>query len=101
VLAFAGHEIESFEEIYINDEVATIDGSGNVTSPSRYSGLVTIKEHLGTSTQAADSSLVSAVSGWTGNHRLVYQKLVLSLRVRRYTTQGTQQLLGLTILPYA
>ena len=70
VLAFAGHEIESFEEIYINDEVATIDGSGNVTSPSRYSGLVTIKEHLGTSTQAADSSLVSAVSGWTGNHRL-------------------------------
>ena len=70
LLAFAGHEIESFEQIYINDEVATIDGSGNVTSPSRYSGLVTIKEHLGTSTQAADSSLVSAVSGWTGNHRL-------------------------------
>jgi hypothetical protein len=70
VLAFTGHEIESFEEIYINDEVATIDGSGNVTSPSRYSGLVTIKEHLGTADQAADSSLVSAVSGWTGNHRL-------------------------------
>ncbi len=70
VLAFAGHEIESFEQIYINDEVATISPSGNVTSPSRYSGLVTIKEHLGTSTQAADSSLVSAVSGWTGDHRL-------------------------------
>ena len=70
VLAFAGHEIESFEQIYINDEVAAIDGSGNVTSPSRYSGLVTIKEHLGTSTQAADSSLVSAGFGWTGNHRL-------------------------------
>ena len=70
VLAFAGHEIESFEQIYINDEVATIDGSGNVTSPSRYSGLVTIKEHLGTADQAADSSLVSAVSGWTGDHRL-------------------------------
>ena len=70
VLAFAGHEIESFEQIYINDEVATIDGSGNVTSPSLYSGLVTIKEHLGTADQAADSSLVSAVSGWTGDHRL-------------------------------
>lgn len=70
VLAFAGHEIESFEQIYINDEVATINSSGNVTSPSRYSGLVTIKEHLGTSTQAADSDLVSNVSGWTGNHRL-------------------------------
>ena len=70
VLAFAGHEIESFEQVYINDEVATINGSGNVTSPSRYNGLVTIKEHLGTADQAADSSLVSAVSGWTGNHRL-------------------------------
>jgi len=70
VLAFAGHEIESFEQIYINDEVATINGSGNVTSPSRYSGLVTIKEHLGTADQAADSSLVSAVSGWTNEHRL-------------------------------
>lgn len=70
VLAFAGHEIESFEQIYINDEVATIDGSGNVTSPSLYSGLVTIKEHLGTADQAADSSLISAVSGWTGDHRL-------------------------------
>ena len=70
VLAFAGHEIESFEEIYINDEVATINSSGNVTSPSRYSGLVTIKKHLGTSTQAADSDLVSNVSAWTANHRL-------------------------------
>ena len=70
VLAFAGHEIESFHQIYINDELATINGSGNVTSPSRYSGLITIKEHLGTADQAADSTLVSNVSGWTANHRL-------------------------------
>ena len=27
VLAFTGHEIESFEEIYINDELVTLDGS--------------------------------------------------------------------------
>ena len=31
VLAFAGHEIESFHQIYINDELATINSSGNVT----------------------------------------------------------------------
>jgi len=70
VLAFAGHEIESFEQVYINDEVATIDGSGTVTSPSRYQGKIKIYKHLGSPDQAADSNLVSAVSVWTGNHRL-------------------------------
>ncbi len=70
VVAFTGHEIESFEEIYINDEVATIDGSGTVTSPSRYQGKIKIYQHLGSPNQAADSNLVSAVSSWTGNHRL-------------------------------
>lgn len=75
VIAFAGHEVNSFEEIYINDEVATIDGSGNVTSPSRYNGFVRIKEHLGSDTQVADSDLVSETSSltdgrWTNNHRL-------------------------------
>jgi len=70
VVAFAGHEITSFEQIYINDEVATIDGSGTVTSPSRYQGKIKIYEHLGSPDQAADSNLVSAGTGWTSNHRL-------------------------------
>ena len=70
VLAFTGHEIESFEEIYINDELVTLDGSGNVTSPSRYDGKVRINKHLGTSNQSADSDLVSEVDGWTSEHKL-------------------------------
>lgn len=70
VLAFTGHEIESFDEIYINDELVTLDGSGNVTSPSRYNGKVRINEHLGATDQAADSDLVSEVDEWTNNHRL-------------------------------
>ena len=70
VLGFAGHEIEAFDTIYINDEVATIDGSGNVTSPSRYNGHINIYTHLGAADQQADSNLVSAVSGWTAEHRL-------------------------------
>lgn len=70
VVAFAGHQIDSFDEIYINDEVITLDGNGNVTSPSRYDGFVRINKHLGGSNQAADSDLVSEVSGWTSNHRL-------------------------------
>jgi hypothetical protein len=70
VLAFTGHEIEAFEEIYINDELVTIDGSGNVTNPSRYDGYVTIKEHLGSPDQLADADLVAAVPSWTTSHRL-------------------------------
>jgi hypothetical protein len=70
VLGFAGHEIEAFETIYINDEVATIDASGNVTSPSRYSGHINIYTHLGAADQQADSNLINEVNGWTAEHRL-------------------------------
>ena len=75
ILAFAGHEVDSYQEIYLNDEVVTIDGSGNVTSPSQYSGFVRIKTYLGTTTQTADPDLVSETSGladgaWTNSHRL-------------------------------
>lgn len=75
ILAFAGHEIDSYQEIYLNDEVVTLDGSGNVTSPSQYNGFVRIKTYLGTTIQTADPDLVSETSGltdgqWTTNHRL-------------------------------
>ena len=70
VLAFTGHEVESFDEIYINDELVTLDSSGNVTSPSRYDGNVRINKHLGATDQAADSDLVSEVDEWTNDHRL-------------------------------
>lgn len=71
ILAYAGHEIESYEEIYLNDELVTINGSGNVTSPARYSGFVRIKRYYGTTTQAADTDLIEETSGnWTSNHKL-------------------------------
>jgi len=70
VVAYAGHEIESFDEIYINDEIATIDSNGNVTSPSRYDGKVRINEHLGTRDQLADDDLEGEVPEWTSEHRL-------------------------------
>ena len=70
VVAFAGHEVEEFTTFYFNDEAVTIDGSGNVTSPSNYSGFVRINSHLGTAAQTADSDLVSEVTEWTSNHKL-------------------------------
>lgn len=70
VLAFTGHEIEGFTKIYANDEELTIDGSGNVTSPSRYSGRMRIYRALGSETQDALPRMVQVAPGWTANHRL-------------------------------
>jgi hypothetical protein len=79
VIALTGHEIESFEEIYINDALVTnLEADGNVkevlladgTSSNVYDGYIRIKKHLGSPDQLADSSLVSEVSEWTDNHRL-------------------------------
>lgn len=75
VIAFAGHEIESYDEIYLNDEVVTLDGSGNVTSPSRYNGFVRINRYYGTVGQTADSDLISETASltdgrWTSQHTL-------------------------------
>ena len=81
VLAFTGHEIQSFDEIYLNDELLTLNASGAVTSPSRYAGYVVIKKHLGSPNQLADTALIAENVGWTANHRLrgiayLYVKLV-------------------------
>ena len=70
IIAVAGHEVQSFDEIYINDEVVTLDGSGNVTSPSQYNSKVRINLHLGSPDQTADSDLVSESAKWTTEHRL-------------------------------
>jgi hypothetical protein len=36
LVAVAGHEVTAIGDIYLNDELVTLDGSGNVTSPSNY-----------------------------------------------------------------
>jgi hypothetical protein len=70
IIAVAGHEIESFDGIYLDDELVTLDGTGNVTSPARYNGKVRILTHLGSPDQVADATLVSESSKWTSEHRL-------------------------------
>lgn len=70
VIAFAGHEIDSFVTIYIGDEAVTLDATGNVTSPARFNGYVRILKGLGSDTQTAMTEMVAEVPGWTTNHRL-------------------------------
>lgn len=69
VICFAGHEIDSYQTIYVNGEEVTLDGSGHVTAPAKWVGYIRIKEHLGTTSQAADSDLASEVTEWTNAHQ--------------------------------
>jgi hypothetical protein len=64
VICLAGHEVDSIGDIYINDEVVTLDGSGFVTG-NPWKSKIRIKKHTGSDTQVADSSLVSETSATT------------------------------------
>lgn len=71
VVAIAGHECEEITSVFFNDEVLTLDGSGNATAPEKYNGKARVIKHLGTTTQAADNTLINESNGkWTTNHRL-------------------------------
>ena len=61
VLAVAEGEINSFENVYLNDVIST---------DSRFTGVLDIYKHTGSDTQSADSNLVTAISNWTNNHQL-------------------------------
>lgn len=73
VIALASHEIQSIDKVFFNDQAidlsTDIDGSGNVNTGT-FNGKARIKTALGTTTQAADSDLVSEDSNWTSSHQL-------------------------------
>ena len=91
IIAVAGHEVESFDRIYINEDYidfGDLDVDGNVplvvkpdgTTSDRYDGKVNFEVAYGTSGQAANASLVAASSNWTASHKLsgiayIYAKL--------------------------
>ena len=56
VIALAGHEVEEIGDIYINDEVVTLDGSGFVGGD--WNDKIRINKHLGDQT-TADADLLS------------------------------------------
>lgn len=91
IIAYAAHEIDAFEEIYIDNykvtslgsdgnvaEVREVDENGNVigSADTRFSGFVKIRKILGGHTTSLDGQSLS-VDGvsfgggkWTANHKL-------------------------------
>jgi len=72
IMVWAGHRIQGYVTHYLHDKPVTLDGSGNVTSPTNFSGYVTIKSRLGLGAETAYTEVtsVSAYSSiWTAAHR--------------------------------
>lgn len=70
VLTLAGHAVEEIGDVYFNDELIPLDGSGNATG--RFAGYVTVKKGLGTTEGDADllAALQTNCPGvWTANHK--------------------------------
>lgn len=53
VISMAGHEVEEIGQVYINDEVVSIDANGYVTG--RWNSKIRILKHLGAQTSATDN----------------------------------------------
>ena len=70
IIAIAGHEVDSFVTFYANEEALTVNGSGNVTSPAKYSGKMRIQSEIGSDTQLANASLLSESAHWNNNCKL-------------------------------
>lgn len=70
IVLLAGHECESIDEVWFDDIVLPLDGSGNVTA-TKYVGAAIVRKYLGSPTQQADSRFISLAPGtWTAEHRL-------------------------------
>lgn len=67
VVVFASHEIQGYDEIWFNDNKIWTSTGGFQSDWGTY---VTIDRKFGTASQAASTSLVSASSNWTTDHKL-------------------------------
>ncbi len=85
IIAFAGHEVNSIGQIYLDDHALQLDSNGDTaSSDSKYyqnSSHVRIIKKLGTTTQTAVTELVNESDNkWTNSHTLkgiayIYVKL--------------------------
>ncbi|HAB39186.1 MAG TPA: hypothetical protein DCE52_14530, partial [Rhodobacteraceae bacterium] len=68
IIVLAGHEINSIEQIFINDEIISVDSDGFVTG-DRWDSKIRIYYHLGDQTSVTDD--FSNVSGKNLNNTLI------------------------------
>ena len=67
VITFAGHVCQEIESIYFNEELVSVDGSGNASG--RYAGYAFVYKSLGEEAGQPFAALTAAGVGWTDAHR--------------------------------
>lgn len=71
IVMLAGHEVDAIGDLYLNDELVPLDSSTPANATGKYAGSIRVSKHLGSTSQTADSDLVSETSGaWTSTDRL-------------------------------
>lgn len=70
LLLVAGHEVQELGDVYFDDAIVPLDGSGNATGT--FAGYARIKKHLGTYNQTVDTALQTDLGSgyWSNDHRL-------------------------------
>lgn len=66
--------VQGIDDIYFNDEVITLDGSGDATrlnGTGKWADKVRLQKHLGETNQVADSDFVADITEWTSDHKLL------------------------------
>lgn len=58
IVVLAGHEVNDIGDIYVNDEIVTLDTNGFVTG-TKWKSKIRINKHIGTATQTADADLLA------------------------------------------
>lgn len=73
LIALAGHEVEEISSIYLNDQVVSLDGNGEVTSAPYFKdgkSYARIRKLNGSNDQLASGEMINEIPDWTANHRL-------------------------------
>lgn len=87
VVTIAAHEVEELGDIYINDELATLDEDGVVQTPAQWRNLITVEKSLGDEAEGVQpfQNLVDASDGlWTASHTQTgHAKLYVKFRANQ------------------
>lgn len=70
IVALAGHECESIDQLFFGDVELTLDGNGFATNSEfvdRSSKLILVKKFDGSQT-TADQQMINEIENWTSNH---------------------------------
>jgi hypothetical protein len=94
VLVLAGHEVEAIDNLYINDEVVTWNGTSGLVTTAKWNNKIRIRKFLGGPGQVASSELISeagVTSDFVGNGiaylyiRLDYDQRVFAEGIPTFT----------------